>query len=95
MTTEYDRGRLEAEMRNLKERLDSHEDKTDARMAEYQAQNDARLTKIEGYLQEIRDAANMGKGMFWLLLKIGAVLSAIVAAAVWLWEKLYHVGGFR
>lgn len=74
-------GRLEADVAHLKERLDSHE-----------ASVDSRLKNIEGYLQEIRDAANMGKGMFWLLLKIGAVLSAILAFALWLWEKLPRLG---
>lgn len=71
-------------MANLKERLDNHE-----------ARVDERLGNIEGYLQEIRDAANMGKGMFWLLLKIGAVLAALASAAVWIWDKLSHMGGPR
>ena len=84
MTAEKDIGRLEAEMANLKERLDTHE-----------ARVDERLKTIEGYLQEIRDAANMGKGMFWLLLKIGAVLSALVTAAVWVWDKISHMGTVR
>ena len=82
--SEKDIGRLEADMHNLKDRLDGHE-----------ARVDKRLSNIEGYIQEIRDAANMGKGMFWLLLKIGAVLSALVAGGVWVWEKVSHVGDIR
>jgi hypothetical protein len=81
MTTEKELGRHEADIEHLKERLNNHE-----------AAVDARLAKIEGYLQEIRDAANMGKGMFWLLLKIGAIISAMVAFAVWIWEKLPRLG---
>ena len=84
MTTEKDLGRLEADMENLK-----------ANHAGLEGKMEERLTKIEGYLQEIRDAANMGKGMFWLLLKIGAVLAALASAGVWIWDKISHVGGPR
>ena len=80
-SVDKDLGKLEAEMFNLKDRLDVHEEKVDER-----------LKKIEGYLQEIRDAANMGKGMFWLLLKIGAVMSAIIAALALAWDKISHIG---
>lgn len=79
--SEKDIGRLEADMENLKDRLDSHE-----------ARVDERLGNIEGYVQEIRDAANMGKGMFWLLLKIGAVFAALASSAVWIWDKVSHAG---
>ena len=66
-----------------------------ANHASLEGKMEERLTKIEGYLQEIRDAANMGKGMFWLLLKIGAFLSAIAAAGLWVWERISHFGGAR
>ena len=48
------------------------------------------LRSIDTKLEELRSAAAMGKGAWFLLLKIGAVLGAIVAATGWLWD---HIGG--
>lgn len=74
--TDYNIGRLEGQMASYEKRLDTIE----ARM-------DERLTNIEKYVQEIRDAANMGKGAWWLLLKIGAALMLIIGGLSWLVDK--------
>jgi len=82
--TDRDIGRLQAEVGALEKRLETSE----ARLEE-------RLASIEGKVQLILDAANMGKGAWWLVLKIGAVLSAIAACATWVWDKVSHFGGAR
>jgi hypothetical protein len=55
------------------------------------------LRSIDTKLEELRTAANMGKGAWMLLLKLGVVLAAmgggvawLAATAAWLWD---HVGG--
>ena len=73
MTTEKDIGRLEAEVENIKTGHASFE--TDVKQ---------RLTVMEAQLQQILDAANMGKGAWWLLLKLGAALTAVAAAVSWI-----------
>lgn len=57
------------------------------RMDDIESRMDERLNNIEKYLQEIRDAAAMGKGAWWLLLKIGGVMMALAGAAAWVMEK--------
>lgn len=78
MTVEKDIGKLEAQMSSANTRIDELEERMDER-----------LTKIEGYLQEIRDAANMGKGAWWLMLKIGGTLVVIIGGVTWLLEKVW------
>ena len=38
-------------------------------------------------LQALRASANMGKGAWALLIKLGAVLVAIAGAFAWLWDR--------
>ena len=78
MTVEKDIGKLEAQMSSANTRIDELEERMDER-----------LTKIEGYLQEIRDAANMGKGAWWLMLKIGGTVVVLGGAIHWLLEKVW------
>ena len=72
-----DVGRLEG-------RLDSHERRFD----QFEKHQNERLDSIEKKVQEILDAANMGKGAWWLLLKIGAALATLAMAAHWTWDHL-------
>jgi hypothetical protein len=74
---------IEREIGKLQGRMEAW----DKRLEDIEGHMDERLTKIEGYLQEIRDAASMGKGAWWLLLKIGAVLTAIIGALTWVIDK--------
>ena len=80
MTVEKDIGRLEAEVANIKE---DH--------ASFKLDMQVRLSKMEGQLQQILDAANMGKGAWWLLLKIGAALVTLITAGHWFWEKFSNM----
>ena len=81
-SNERDIGRLQAEVEALEKRLEESEERVEKR-----------LESIEEKVQQILDAANMGKGAWWLILKIGAVLSAFAAAGAWVWDKISHMGG--
>jgi len=82
-SNDRDIGRLQAEVVALEKRLHGSEKRVEAR-----------LESIEEKVQQILDAANMGKGAWWLVLKIGAVLSAFAAAFAWIWEHL-RIGVIR
>lgn len=75
--TDRDIGRLQAEVEALEKRLQESEQRVETR-----------LERIEEKVDQIVAAANMGKGAWWLVLKIGAVLSAFVGCAVWIWDHL-------
>lgn len=77
MTTERDIGILEGKMGALEK---SHDD--------FQESVERRLTAIEGYVQEIRDAANMGKGMWWITLKFGAMVTTAAMSLLWIWSQI-------
>ncbi len=65
----------------LEERLARLEQRADDR--------DAVLIRIEGKVDALVEAAHMGKGAWWLILRLGAVLTAIVAAGAWLFDRLH------
>ena len=60
-----------------------------------------RLAKAEQAITDIRDdirairadtaelkaALNMGRGGFWVLMKVGAVVATVIAGMVWLWDR--------
>lgn len=71
----------------LQGRMESHEKRLD----DFEGRVDKRLESIEGKVQQILDAANMGKGAWWLVLKIGAALSALTAAGLWVYDHLRMV----
>jgi hypothetical protein len=45
---------------------------------------DRKLDKIEAKVDQLLAAANMGKGAWWLLLRIGAALVVIVGFVEWM-----------
>ena len=63
-----------------------------------------RLAKAEQAITDIRDdirairsdtaelkaALNMGRGGFWVLMKLGALLAAVIAASVWVWDRVHR-----
>lgn len=49
------------------------------------------LESIDGKVDQIVAVTNMGKGAWLLLLKVGGALTAIVAALVWVLEKLHVI----
>lgn len=51
------------------------------------------LRTIATDVGDIKKAAHMGSGAWWLLLRIGAVLAAIAAAFAWVFDRLPHKGG--
>lgn len=64
--------RLETEVEHLKK--DLTEVKTD-------------LNEMNDKLQQLLDAANMGKGAWWAAVKIGAFLTMSAGAFLWVYEK--------
>lgn len=47
------------------------------------------LESVDGKVDQLIAVSNMGKGAWFLLLKIGGVLAAVSAAVVWIFEKLH------
>jgi hypothetical protein len=45
------------------------------------------LSDIDAKLSQLVDAANMGKGAWWMTVKLGGVLVTISAGAAWLWQS--------
>lgn len=77
MTDDRDLGRLEGKFEQFEKNC-----------ADRDRRLDERLAKLERNVQAILDAANMGRGAWWLVLKVGAIGSAFVAAFWWLVDKL-------
>lgn len=55
------------------------------------ASNKQTLVAIEAKVDDLLKAAHMGAGAWWLLLRIGAVLSVILGGAAWLAEKFHLI----
>ena len=58
-------------------------------------QLDGRVTALEDWVKSIDEkldrliaAANMGRGAWWALVKLGGVLVMGIGAAAWAWEHL-------
>jgi len=51
---------------------------------------DAWMKSINTKLDELRTAAHMGAGAWWIILRLGAVLVSIAAALAWLFDHLPH-----
>lgn len=47
------------------------------------------VKKIDGKLDQILEAAAMGRGAWWLLLKIGAVVMAVVTLGTIIGDRLH------
>lgn len=50
------------------------------------------LRTIASDVGEIKKAAHMGSGAWWLLLRIGAVMVVIAGAFAWIFDRLPHKG---
>jgi len=48
---------------------------------------DAWMKSINSKLDELRTAAHMGAGAWWIILRLGAVLVSIAAAFAWLLDR--------
>lgn len=51
---------------------------------------DAWMKSINTKLDEVRTAAHMGAGAWWIILRLGAVVVAISAAFAWLFDRWPH-----
>jgi len=58
-----------------------------AKLETRQEGTDAWLKEIDAKLDQLIAAANMGRGAWWALLKIGGLLLLLVGAAAWIWER--------
>jgi hypothetical protein len=48
---------------------------------------DAWMKSINTKLDELRTAAHMGAGAWWIILRLGAVLVSITAVLAWLFDR--------
>ena len=48
------------------------------------------LDAIDGKLDSLMAAANMGKGAWWLIIRIGAVLTTLVGVGAWAFDKFHR-----
>lgn len=48
---------------------------------------------ILGKLDKLLEAAAMGRGAWWAILKVGGVLAAMIAAAAWVYDHWPFFGG--
>lgn len=77
MSNDRDLGRLEG-------RLDEF---IEARVAR-DKRTDERFDRLEGKVQALLDAANMGKGAWWFGLKVGGALLALASGFAWMVDKI-------
>jgi len=49
---------------------------------------DERFDRLESKVQALLDAANMGKGAWWLALKVGGLMTVIATAFAWVVQKV-------
>lgn len=55
-----------------------------------QAGTDAWLKDIDAKLDELIAAANMGKGAWWIILRIGGVLVVVGGAIGWVIDRVWR-----
>lgn len=48
------------------------------------------LNSMNQKLDQLIAAANMGKGAWWLILRIGAVVAALAAGIAWIFDRIPH-----
>lgn len=48
------------------------------------------LNSMNQKLDQLIAAANMGKGAWWLILRIGAVVATIAGFFAWIFDKIPH-----
>lgn len=49
---------------------------------------DERFDRLEAKVQSLLDAANMGKGAWWMSVKIGGLIMTVMAAVAYLVDKI-------
>lgn len=51
--------------------------------------SDKWLESIDSKVDQLIAVSNMGKGAWFLMLKVGGALTAVVAAGAWIYEKFH------
>lgn len=75
---------VDRDLGRLEGRLDEF---IEARVAR-DKRTDERFDRLEAKVQSLLDAANMGKGAWWLSVKIGGLIMTVIAAATYLVDKI-------
>lgn len=50
-----------------------------------------RIEGMDGKLDRLVEAANMGRGAWWLSVKIGGAIVTILAGLAWLWQHVLQI----
>lgn len=75
---------VDRDLGRLEGRLDEF---IEARVAR-DKRTDERFDRLEAKVQSLLDAANMGKGAWWVSVKIGGMIMTVMAALAYLVEKI-------
>lgn len=75
---------VDRDLGRLEGRLDEF---IEARMAR-DKRTDERFDRLEAKVQSLLDAANMGKGAWWMSVKIGGLIMTVIAAVTYLVDKI-------
>lgn len=75
---------VDRDLGRLEGRLDEF---IEARVAR-DKRTDERFDRLEAKVQSLLDAANMGKGAWWLSVKIGGLIMTVIAAVAYLVDKI-------
>jgi hypothetical protein len=75
---------VDRDLGRLEGRLDEF---IEARVAR-DKRTDERFDRLEAKVQSLLDAANMGKGAWWLSVKIGGMIMTVMAAMAYLVDKI-------
>ena len=46
-----------------------------------------KVDRLDGKVDDLLKAAHMGQGAWWLMLRVGAVITAVISAAVWIFDR--------
>jgi hypothetical protein len=75
---------VDRDLGRLEGRLDEF---IEARVAR-DKRTDERFDRLEAKVQSLLDAANMGKGAWWISVKIGGMIMTVMAALAYLVDKI-------
>lgn len=50
-----------------------------------------RMEGMDNKLDQLVEAANMGKGAWWLSVKIGGFIVTVIAGLAWLWQHVLQI----
>lgn len=64
-----------------------------AKLEEWRKHVEASLTRIEDKQDQILAAANMGKGAYWAVVKLGGLCLLLLAAGAWVIETFLKIIG--